>query len=210
MQRLLFVGLATCAFLAAVVPLQAQTANTAAISGVVTDATGGVVPGASVELVETGTGLARSQTTNEAGQYVFPNVSPGRYKVTATKTGFRAAAVADFKVEVAKSYVQNFRLEVGAVEQAIEVVAEARAELRTVDATVGNVLAGESLLLLPTFTRQANELLILQPGFTPGKPGSPTNFGVTGAMRDQTTTSLDGLDVTNNWGDNGTFIYLGV
>jgi hypothetical protein len=159
--------------------LKAQTANTAAISGTITDATGAIVPGASVELLETGTGVSRSSISNDAGQYVFPNVSPGAYKLTASKTGFHAATVANLPVEVAKSYVQDFRLEVGAIEQAVEVASGARVELQTADATVGNVFSGQSLLALPTFTRQANELLILQPGWTPGKPGSPVNFGVT-------------------------------
>jgi hypothetical protein len=177
MQRLNRSLLVLCNLLVASATLDAQTANTATVSGAVTDSTGGVVPGAQVELLDAGTGVRRSQTSNDAGQYVFPSISPGRYKVTVIKTGFRGATVPDLRVEVAKSYVQDFRLEVGAIEQAVEVVAGARVELQTADATVGNVLAGQSLLVLPTFTRQANELLILQPGWTPGKPGSPTNFG---------------------------------
>jgi hypothetical protein len=68
----------------------------------------------------------------------------------------------------------------------VEVVAS-QAGLQTTDSTVGNVLAGKSLLLLPTFTRQANELLTVQPGVSP--LGS-----VTGARRDQNAFTLDGID----------------
>jgi len=177
----------------------------------VTDSTDAVVPAAVVEIVETGTRVRRAQSTNDLGQYVFPILAPGRYELTATKTGFHKAALTELTIEVAKSYVQNFRLEVGEVDQTVQVVAGAKVELQTVDATIGNVLSGQSLLLLPTFTRQANELLTLQPGVTPGKPNSPVNIGVTGALRDQTTVVLDGLDVTAIFGDStGTFMYLGM
>src|SRR5712691_1369019 len=87
-----------CGLLAAGVALEAQTANTATLSGAVTDSTGGVVPGARIELVETGNGVRRSQTSNDTGQYVFQSMSPGRYQVTATKAGFRGATVPDLGV----------------------------------------------------------------------------------------------------------------
>src|SRR5262249_16041009 len=109
-----------CGLLAIGVALDAQTANTGTLSGALTDSRGAAVPGAKVERWEAGTGFRRWQTRNDAGQYVFPNISPGRYKLTATKLGFRAVTVPDLGVEVAKSYVQDFRLEVGAIEQAIE------------------------------------------------------------------------------------------
>jgi hypothetical protein len=189
--------------------LKAQTANSGVISGTVTDAAGAVVPGVVVQSVEAATGIRHSATANEAGQYVFLNVASGRYTLTVSKPGFRDAELAELVVEVAKSYVQNFTLEVGEINQSIQVTATAAVELQTADATIGNVLAGRSLLLLPTFTRDANELLTLQPGVTPGKPGSPGNYGVTGALRDQSTTTLDGLDVSNMWGDPNTFLYLG-
>jgi hypothetical protein len=103
---------------------------------------------------------------------------------------------------VAKSYVQHFALDVGEVTDSVEVVAS-QVGLQTTDSTVGNVLAGKSLLLLPTFTRQANELLTVQPGVSP-------LGAVTGSRRDQNAFTLDGIDVSNNWGDPGTFGYLGL
>ncbi|MCS7315924.1 MAG: hypothetical protein RMI94_08590 [Bryobacterales bacterium] len=84
------------------------------------------------------------------------------------------------------------------------VTAEARAELQTVDARVGNVLSGRSLPVLPTITRKANELLTLQPGVTP-------DGQVTGARNDQSTFPLDGIDVTNqSVGGLTTYRYLGI
>lgn len=184
--------------------LFAQTATTAVISGTVKDPSGAVVPGASVELVELNTKLSRQQTTNEAGQYFFPSVPPGQYDLKVSAAGFRSATVHALRVEVARSYVQDVELEVGAITETVAVTAEARAELQTVDATVGNVLSGRSLPVLPTFTRQANELLTLQPGVTP-------DGQVTGARNDQSTFSLDGIEVTNqSVGGLTTYMYLGI
>ena len=195
-------SVALCALLAAAAILQAQTATTGLISGTVTDSSGAVVPGAVVELEQLATSARFKQTTNESGHYIFPSLSPGPYRLTATQSGFRTATVSEVRVEVAKSYVQHFTLEVGLVNESVEVVASA-VGLQSTDSTVGNVLAGTSLSRLPTFTRQANELLTVQPGVSP--LGS-----VTGARRDQNAFTLDGIDVSNNWGDPGTFGYLGL
>jgi hypothetical protein len=182
--------------------LEAQTATTGLISGTVTDSSGAVIPGAAVELENLATSARSTQTTNESGHYVFPNLSPGPYRLKATQTGFRTTTVPEIQVEVAKSYVQHFTLDVGEVTESVEVAAS-QVGLQTTDSTVGNVLSGKSLLLLPTFTRQANELLIVQPGVSP-------LGAVTGARRDQNAFTLDGIDVSNNWGDPGTFAGCGL
>ncbi|MCW5981786.1 MAG: TonB-dependent receptor [Bryobacteraceae bacterium] len=192
-----------CAFCAAAAGLgSAQTSTTGVISGAVTDISGAVVPGASVEVENLGTGVRQKQVTNASGQYVFSNLAPGQYRLTAMQDGFRTATLPEIRVEVTKAYAHNFILEVGQLTEQVEVVATQEG-LQIADSTVGNVLAGKSLLLLPTFTRQANELLIVQPGVSP--QGS-----VTGSRRDQNAFTLDGIDVSNNWGDPGTFGYLGL
>src|SRR5258707_1920393 len=87
MRNFGLLSLALMAVFLAGASLQAQTANTGAISGTVTDSTGAIVPRALVELLESGKGSSRSQSSNDSGQYVFPNVPPGRYKLTASKAG---------------------------------------------------------------------------------------------------------------------------
>jgi len=195
----------TLLILSAAVPLlRGQTATSGLVRGTVTDATGGVVPGATVELAEVSTGFVQKQVTNEVGQYIFPNVKPGDYNLTITAAGFRAFRVERLRVEVTKSYQQDARLELGEVSETVTVEAETRIELQTVDATLGNVISVKALPALPIFTRQVNELLTIQPGSTPAGE-------VTGARRDQSTFSLDGLDVTNqSVGGTGTYMYLGV
>jgi hypothetical protein len=74
-----------------------------------------------------------------------------------------------------------------------------------VDATSATVIPGKALPTMPLFTRQVNELLTAQPGT------NPSSGEVTGSRNDQSTFTLDGIDVTNNnTGGTGTFFYLGV
>jgi hypothetical protein len=169
----------------------AQTATTGTIVGTVTDKNGAVLSGAEVELSNAATKQVTRGTTNDDGQYVFPAVLPGEYNLTVIKQGFRKAAVMAFSVEVTKSYTLNISLEIGEVQQTVEVTATTTAELQTTDSTIGNVISGKVLPLLPALTRQANELIRYQPTAT-------ATGEVAGSRNDQSTFSLDGIDVTNN------------
>ncbi len=191
-------GMALCAL------ALAQTATTALISGTVTDPAGAVIAGAEVELLNLATNERARRVTDGTGGYVFPHVLPGVYKLTVTMSGFRQGIVPSLKVDVAKSYTVNITLEVGEMVETVEVTAGVGAELQKTDSTVGNVISGRELPRLPTVTRQANELLTLQPLVTPAGQ-------VAGSRSDQSTFTLDGIDVTNQVvGGLGTFIPLPV
>jgi hypothetical protein len=71
----------------------------------------GVVAGAQVKLEAKAINVSMTQTTNASGQYIFVSVIPGTYTITASMAGFRTANVGNFRVEVAKSYTVDFRLE---------------------------------------------------------------------------------------------------
>lgn len=192
--------------LACLVPAMfGQTATTGVVSGLVTDGSGAAVPGAAIELTNKALSITVKQTSNSVGQFILPNLAPGEYDVKVSAQGFRSTTISSFKVEVSKSYTLNVTLEVGQVTETVAVTAEARAELATVDSTIGNVINAKQLPYMPTFTRQLNELLTIQPGATPAGE-------VTGARRDQNTFSLDGIDVTNQstGGVVGQYMYMGV
>ena len=176
-----------------------QTAATATVVGSVTDPSGAVVANANVTLVEPATGVTRSTMTNESGQYTFVAVPPGTYRLTVSAPGFRQAVVQQVKLDVAKSYTVDVRIEVGALTETVEVRAEARSELQTLDSTVGAVIQGEALLRLPTINRSAAALLTLQPLVTPSRGmGDPNYTGQVAGMRsDQNTFNLDGVDATD-------------
>ena len=183
-------------------PAKAQTLTTGTVIGTVTDPSGAAVPNATVLLRNKATDSQATQSTSAAGQYTFSNVAPGEYQVTAKKVGFRTADVAALTVDVAKSYTLDFKMELGEVAEIVQVEAGAHVELQTTDATVGNVLSSSEIQLFPALTRQVNELLTLQPGATP-------TGEITGARSDQSSFTLDGIDVTNNSvGGLGTFTFL--
>lgn len=182
-------------------PAGAQTANTGLVFGTVTDPAGAVVPEAKVQLTNTDTNETKETITNSAGQFTFPGVAPGKYKVTLTKAGFATFVVANLIVDVNKSYPVDVKMEIRSSSEVVEVSAGAEAELQKADAVVGGVVSGEMLTRLPTLNRDATELLTLQPGSTPYDDS--TGFGngggtVAGARSDQNTISLDGIDITDN------------
>jgi Carboxypeptidase regulatory-like domain len=178
----------------------AQTATAGAVVGVVTDPTGAVVPKAEVKLVNLETNATSTQSTNNSGEYVFPNATPGNYKITVTLAGFRTVSVPNLTVQVNKSLNQPIQLEVGGGTQVVEVSATATAELQTTDAQIGNVITHDALLRLPTFSRSVTELLGIQPGVVPAASGAGSGIAMraSGAIDDQNTVTVDGIDVTQS------------
>jgi hypothetical protein len=172
----------------------AQTATTGAITGVITDPSGAVVPGASVELNNIDTNALDKQTTNASGQFVFAGAAPGHYKITVKIPGFKIAAVPDLMVQVNKILDVPVKLEVGTDNTVVEVTAAASMQLQTSDAQIGNTIPTDAILRLPTLQRNATELLGLQPGVV--QTGNNLTMRVTGAIDDQNTVTLDGLEIT--------------
>src|SRR5882724_5807462 len=180
----------------------AQSATAGAVLGTVTDPQQAAVVGAKVTLQNLNVNATLETSTGSNGQYAFPTVVPGTYKVSATMRGFRTTTVPTFTVEVAKSYTLDIKMELGEVSETVEVAAGAQVELQTTDATVGVVLPASEIERFPALTRQVNELLTLQPGATP-------TGEITGARSDQSSFMLDGIDVTNNSvGGLGSFAFL--
>jgi hypothetical protein len=167
------------------------------VTGTVTDPTGAVVPTADVALLNPATNTSYRTQTNAVGGFTFANLPPGDYKVTITVPGFRTV-VLTLKVEVAKSALADVVLEVGPVAEKIEVTAGARAELQTLDSSVGAVLVNSEILRLPTVQRRASELVYLQVATTPiAGTGAAVGGSVAGARTDQNTATLDGILITD-------------
>ncbi|MGH9752001.1 MAG: carboxypeptidase regulatory-like domain-containing protein, partial [Blastocatellia bacterium] len=176
----------------------AQTAATARISGVVTDANGAAVAGASVKLVDKTTKSEKTDTTNNEGRYVFAAVEPGIYDLSVTGQGFRTSQITNINAEVTKTATVDVALQVGAATDQVTVTATGEVQLQKDDSSIGNVIDSERIKRLPTPTRQATDLLRLQ-------PLTALTGEVAGARADQSTYTLDGLDVTDQVGFRGAF-----
>src|SRR5258708_5078376 len=191
----------------------AQTSGTATIVVLVTAASGAAIARASIELLDPSSQQVRRQTANEVGQYTVTGLLPGNYRVSASAPGFRQSIVPSLVVDVAKSYVLNFSLELGAVSDTIEVKAGAAVELQTLDSTIGAVIKGESLQRMPSINRSAMTFFALQPLVIPTRgqisitAGQHLTGQVAGARADQSSFTLDGIDATDL--TVGTNFYVG-
>jgi hypothetical protein len=185
-------GIGVSSLLLLLVPLRApgQSVSTGTISGTVTDPSGAAVTGAVVTLIDASTNTVRTTTANDDGQYIFSNVTPGSYTISATSTGFRATKIVAQGVKIGITSTVNIRMEVGSVAETIEVTAT-NAEMQTANATIGNAVSGDALDALPSISRDASTFVTLQPGVAP-------DGSVAGAVYDQNSFQLDGGQNTND------------
>jgi hypothetical protein len=114
------IGLLVTIFAAA--PAVNAQATSGDLVGVVTDSSGGTVPGAQVEAVEESAGIRAVQQTEGNGQYRFSNLHIGKYDLTVTAAGFNAASIKGVAIELNKTATQNLLLSVRKLSQRVEVV----------------------------------------------------------------------------------------
>jgi hypothetical protein len=185
----------TCALLFVTTNLFAQTSTSGTVVGTVTDPSGAVTPNADVQLLSLNTNATVNQKTNLSGGFAFPNVVPGNYKITVKMAGFRAATIDNLTVEVNKSLNVPVQLEVGRETEVVEVTAAVAAQLQTQDSVIGNTVSTDAILRLPTLQRNATELMGLQPA-TASTGGNGIMMRAAGAIDDQNTVTVDGIDIT--------------
>jgi len=178
----------------------AQATNTGTVVGVVADQSGAVIPDANVTLTDVSTNASRSTTSSHTGQYVFVNVSPGVYNITASKAGFELDKLINQTVLVGTQATANFTLHVGNTQQTVEVQA-AGTDLQTLNATVGSTVEEEALAELPSLLHDAGTFTTLQAGISP-------DGSVAGSVVDQSSFLLDGGDNTNDM-DGSMSVYTG-
>ncbi len=170
--------LAVLLFLVASAPARAQF-ETATIVGIVRDTTGAVVPGTTVTLTNTATGVAAARTTGTDGSYEFFTVRDGVYVITAEKTGFSLALVDNVQAQVGARLRVDLQLPVGQVSEKVEVTA-AVPLLDTESSQRGQVIGTAQVSALPLNGREYSSLALL----TTGVRASDLNRGGTGTNRE--------------------------
>ncbi|MBI4893131.1 MAG: TonB-dependent receptor [Acidobacteria bacterium] len=156
----------------------AQNTNSADIRGTVTDATGAVVPGVSVTILNVNTGVKKALTTNEAGIYDAVSLVPGRYQLTFSKEGFSQLVRGPLTLDVAVISV-DAQLGVGTTQQQIEVTTDAPL-LRTETAEQSMTLKAESMSGLPNVGQDWQNFTKLLPGAS-GAPSASQGAANPGA-----------------------------
>jgi hypothetical protein len=168
--------------------LSASAQTTATLQGRVFDASGAVVPNATITLRRDSTGIDRSVATDDQGRYHIPLIPSGSYVVTATAPGFKSVVIEALTVDVGRTFVRDFSLEVGHRSETVQVTAE-RPLIDRATATVGHVVTADTLEEIPLNGRRFTDLGLLVPGsVSPSQTGfSTTPIRGTGALAINTT-----------------------
>ncbi len=156
--------LAVLVTLAAAISLHADV--TGSILGVVTDSSSGVLGGVQVVATNLETGLSRTASSDPTGQYRLLALPVGHYKVEATLAGFQKFLSTGVELTVNEELRVDIVLQVGSVEQAVEVKA-LPIQVETTSTQLGDVIGEQKLLSLPLNGRSYIDLLGLQAGVIP-------------------------------------------
>jgi hypothetical protein len=180
--------------------------SSGAISGTVTDASGGVVSGAQVRVIDAGTGISRTADTDVRGHYGFFSLPVGQYEVRVRKTAFAEALRTGIHLDAAQSATVDVQLNVGDASQRMTVNADAPL-VSLSNAEVSGLVRQRQIQELPLNGRSYDELLTLNPGvvnFTWEKTGGVgvsnstvgNNFSVAGNRPQQNLFLLNGIEFT--------------
>src|SRR2546426_9718430 len=196
--------MATCVFSTTLVvllfslPLLAQ-ANFGRILGTVSDPTGAVLPGARVSILDTQRGLARTVTTDEAGQYNAPTLIPGTYTVRVEFPGFKTLDRGNVVVEVGREIRVDLTIQPGAQSETVT-VNEAVPLVDATGSTLGGTLSNSDINDMPLNGRNYQNLLNLRPGVVIQPGGSPWTQSTNNIRPDETAWMLDGV-INANFAD---------
>jgi len=174
--------------------------QTAQINGIIKDGTGAAVPGASVKVTQTATGVTRTVTSATDGSYVLPNLPIGPYLLEVTKDGFNKSIQSGIVLQVNTSPTVDVTLQLGSVSTQVTVEAQAlQVETRTT--SIGQVVDNARIMELPLNGRDVHQLIFLA-GMAnfPGTAGlnSVRNYPtvvvtVAGGTPDAVAYNLDGV-----------------
>jgi hypothetical protein len=175
----------------ACLPVFAQT-YTGRILGSVTDQTGAALSGATVVITDIQRGVTRTLTTDQAGEYVAPDLSPGVYKVHAEANGFKSVERLNIQLEVAKDVRIDLALQPGQVSETVVVSGEVPL-LDTTSSTLGGTLSNEAINDLPLNGRNYENLLQLRPGVVRYPGGGFSTTSTNGLRAEDNAYVIDGL-----------------
>ncbi len=168
-------------------------AQSATLTGRVTDQSEGVIPGANVTVINEATSAARQVQTGPAGYYTVPVLQPGRYQVRVEADGFNTISRTGIILAVDQRATVDFTLEIGSVTEQIDVIADA-IQINTVDASRGQVIDNQRIVDMPLNGRNYNQLALLSAGAVQPVGGRFGGFSVGGQRTTQNNFLLDGVD----------------
>jgi hypothetical protein len=173
----------------------AQTIPTGSLSGTVTDQSGAVVSNATITVQHVDTNAEFTAQSSDNGTFAVPSLTSGVYKATITAQGFKQTIVQGIKIEVGQTANLNTVLEIGQVSESV-VISGGAEVLKTTDTSVSSTISGRQIIELPFATRDALQLVLVQPGTqTATVPRAST---INGLPKGSLNITLDGINVQDN------------
>ena len=186
----------------ATVSLHAQNATACAISGIVVDSTGAVVPGVQVTVTNQATGQFQTETTNGSGFYDAESLAPGDYSVAVTKAGFKTDMIKDIHLDPGRRRGLNVKLEVGSATISINVEADA-VVAQTESSEAGGTITTVEVQNIMLNGRNFEALLTVVPGvsnvngangtYQAGQGAITSSVVVNGSSDEETMYTIDGV-----------------
>jgi outer membrane receptor protein involved in Fe transport len=133
------------------------------VAGVISDSTGGIVPGATVTITSVDRKTADTVVTNESGRYVKERLLPGTYEVKAELAGFKSAVFSDIRVNVDTQTTLDIRMAIGEVSESVTVTGFSPV-LKTDRADVASSFDSHQITDLPVLDRNFTKFILLTPG----------------------------------------------
>jgi hypothetical protein len=171
--------------------------NTGTLTGIIVDPSQANLPGVSLILTNEETGVAERAATNPQGEYTFPLLQPGRYRLTADAKGFRPYTRTGIVLESARVSRIDLTMEIGQVNEAVEVKASTPL-LESESSTVGQFIEHKTVVDMPLTGRRVGELLALEGNsiYITGDVIRP-RVAVAGGRSDQQQWLIDGVNSSN-------------
>src|ERR1700704_5254836 len=176
------------------------------IEGTITDPRGAVLPDVKVEIVNLSTQIVTTLTSNADGFYTVPNLLPGNYSVTATRSGF-ATSVTELILTVGAQRVVNVAMHIGRINEVVRVQTEVP-EVELASSEISGVVNGTTIRELPLNGRDWTQLATLQPGVASvrtqpdlnsgrGQRGYGSQMTISGGRPQQNNYRLDGISIND-------------
>lgn len=171
----------------------------ASVTGVVSDPSGAVTPGAKVTATDISRGVSFSTVTNQDGVYLINSLIPSTYKITAVAPGFQGYALEQFPLQAKQEAGLNITLQIGTSTQTVEVTSQVQMVDPT-NATLGGVVNNKSIVDLPIINRNVLTLMAVEPGVQPSTPNNYSSNFFTSAIR---YSFNGGLESTSDFQQDG-------
>ena len=192
MIRSIIRGICLLGLCAASMPAQTTLGT---ITGRVLDSTGATLANATVAATNTGTGVVYRTNTNDAGNYVLQQLAIGTYELAVEAKGFRKFVQKNIELSVAQTLSIDATLELGQLEQVIEITADT-STLQTATSDLGTIVQNKKLVDLPLFVggniRNLEQFIFLAPGVT----GDTGNTQISGSPSRGKEILVDGIAST--------------